>query len=137
MLKNLFGGKKDKYFRQIDEDRQNESTKAEAPAPAKEAPEKKVKPASSKKTSVKDNGKAAPAKTVAAAPAPAPKPAVSDPEAIIRAAVSKNTSNGKVDAKKVDFASTNAIAPTMSRRRPGPSLNMFKDMARQAKVPNK
>jgi hypothetical protein len=135
MFKNLFGGKKEKYYRQIDENQQDEPAKVETPAPAKEASQAKAKPASSKKTSVANNGKAAPAKTVAAAPAS--KPAVSDPEAIIRAAVSKNTSNGKVEAKKVDFASTNEISPTMSRRRPGPSLNMFKDMARQAKVPNK
>jgi hypothetical protein len=145
MFKKLFGGQKSAYFLELDESKNPQPEKAKEEAKAKPVEEKKAEPAkatasekpkaesakATKKTSVKDNAKMA--------PAPAPKetkPTVSDPEEIIKAAVLKN-SNGKVDPAAVSFASNDSIAPTMSRRRPGPSLNMFKNMARQVKSAKK
>jgi hypothetical protein len=141
MLKKLFGGQKSSYFLELDESKSQQPTTAKTEAPAEPAQataveQSKAKPVEAKKakkTSVKSN-----AKVAQPAPAPkAPEPAVSDPEAIIRAAVSKKDSNGKADAQTVGFATQYVMLPTMSRRRPGPSLNMFKNMARQAKVPRK
>jgi hypothetical protein len=136
MFKKLFSGKKDAYFLELDESKSQQPAKDKTEAPAKPVEEKKAAPVEAKKTkktSVKDNGQNA-----KAAPAPVPKasaPAASDPEAIIKAAVSK--SNGKVDPQTVQFAEKYLMMPTMSRRKPGPSLDMFKNMARQVKVPKK
>ncbi|GFE69730.1 hypothetical protein [Chroococcus sp. FPU101] len=156
-LKGLFG-KRDKFFRELKEDASNvvgqaveqaekaiEKTtdtisqvvdsKADAPAKAVKAveakaakavnnakAEKAAPKAKEKKTSIKDKkGKpAAEAKPVAETK---PAPTVSQ--------------NGKVDPTEVAFASKSTVASTMSRRTPGPSLNTFKEMARQAKVPSK
>jgi hypothetical protein len=152
MFKKLFGGQKSAYFLELDESKNQqpeqakEEAKAQEKAPAKPVEEKKAEPAkatapeqpkaettkakATKKTSVKENSKAAPAPKET-------KPAVADPEEIIRAAVFKNSSNGKVDSAAVSFASNGSITPTMSRRRPGPSLNMYKNMARQVKSAKK
>ncbi|MBF2019015.1 MAG: hypothetical protein IGR93_02595 [Hydrococcus sp. C42_A2020_068] len=151
MFKNLFGGKKDAYFLELDENKSQQPAKDKTEAPAKPVEEKKaessqasevkspkaapVEAKKTKKTSVKNNGQNA-----EAAPEPTPKasaPAASDPEAIIRAAVFKKDSNGKVGTQTVQFADKYLMMPTMSRRKPGPSLDMFKNMARQVKVPKK
>jgi hypothetical protein len=151
MLKKLFGGQKSSYFLELDESKSQQPTTTKTEAPAEPVEEKKAEPA---ETTAVEESKAKPAETKkttktsvknkskakAAQPAPAPKapePKVSDPEAIIRAAVSKKDSNGKADAQAVGFATQYVMLPTMSRRRPGPSLNMFLNMARQAKVPRK
>ncbi|MEB3180716.1 MAG: hypothetical protein VKL59_17070 [Nostocaceae cyanobacterium] len=84
-----------------------EPAKAEAVKPSKE---KKAKPAQEKK-----------AKAQKVEAAPAPVPAKPQPPA------------------ETNFA-TKYLAPSVSgsngRRRPGPSMNSYLDMARQAKVPN-
>lgn len=146
MIKNLFGGKKSAksngdFFLELDET-QTAKAKTEAvvetvvekqPKAAVEAvsetqpeaavgtvEEKKSEPAEakttkkSKKTSVKDKA------TSKAPKAPAPAPATTP--AFI-------SNNNKVEAKEVAFASKYGIDSNMSRRRPGPSLNAFKDMA--------
>ena len=135
MFKKLFGGQKDTYFLEINENKQEKQTTAETEKPAKPVEEKKAEPVKAKKaqkTSTKSdaNGKQT-------APAPASKPVVSAPEDIIKTAIAKSSSNGKADAQDAQFATKYVMLPTMSRRRPGPSLNMFKDMARQAKVPRR
>jgi hypothetical protein len=155
MLKKLFGGKKSAYFLELDEsqkpepakEKKAEEKKAQAPSkpvevkkaePSKatEAPKAETAAKNTKKTSVKDKAKTEPTQ---AKPEPkASKPTISDPEEIVRAAVFKNSSNnGNAASQTNGFAANNVIVPTMSRRRPGPSLNMFKNMARQAKTPKK
>ncbi|MEG3435820.1 hypothetical protein V0288_01695 [Pannus brasiliensis CCIBt3594] len=129
MLNKIFGKKETKFFLELkDTDGGKPATKTETPAPAVEAPAAEAPAAEapapaptakkgvSKKTSVK---KAEPK----AAPAPAPAPTAS--------------TNGKVEPKEVEFATKYLITPPASRRRPGPSLNQFKDMARTAKVPRR
>jgi hypothetical protein len=126
MLKNLFGGKKSNFYLELKETdgEQKAAVTTEAPAPVVEAPapvaaapaaepaktEKKAK-----KTSVKKEKKAK------EAPVSAPAPVAAAP--------------AKVEPTEVEFATKYLITPSMSRRRPGPSLNGFKDMARKAKVP--
>jgi hypothetical protein len=135
MFNKLFNGKKNAYFLELDESKESQNgqaAEAKQEAPAKPVEEKKAK---SKQTKATSNGKSAKVE-----PAPTPKvaaPALSSTEALIQAAVSKRSSNGKVDPKNVQFAANDPMIPTMSRRRPGPSLNMFKDMARQAKTPRR
>jgi hypothetical protein len=40
----------------------------------------------------------------------------------------------KVDPSQVAFASADPVPQNIARRNPGPSLNRFKDMARQVKT---
>jgi hypothetical protein len=86
--------------------------KAETPEPAKNAPAK-TKTAS-------QNGKAPEVKVEAQ-----PNPPVA-------------ASNGKVSAQEELTFAPKYLVPTAtsSRRRPGPSMDMFRDMARQVKTPN-
>ncbi|MBD2291407.1 hypothetical protein H6F92_22565 [Microcystis wesenbergii FACHB-1317] len=119
MLKNLFGGKKSDFYLELKEtDGEQEATATTAAAaPVVEAPapvaEKKAK-----KTSVKKEKQV---KETPAAPVSAPAPLAA--------------TNGKVEPQEVEFATKYLITPSLSRRRPGPSLNGFKDMARKAKLP--
>jgi hypothetical protein len=96
-------------------------TEAATPAPTivveKAAPKSKTK-AKAAKTESGQNGKAPKAESVK----PAPKPAAVTP------ALPAETA----------FASKYLVpTSTSGRRRPGPSMNPFMDMARQAKTPNK
>jgi len=135
MLKNLFGGKKSNFYLELKETdgEQPAAVTAEAPAPVVEAPAPTAEPApvapapaaepakaekKAKKTSVKKEKKAKEAQVSAPAPVAA-TPA----------------QPAKVEPKEVEFATKYLISPSLSRRRPGPSLNGFKDMARKAKVP--
>ena len=119
MLKNLFGGKKSDFYLELKETdgEQKATATTAAAAPVVEAPapvaEKKTK-----KTSVKKEKQV---KETPAAPVSAPAPLAA--------------TNGKVEPQEVEFATKYLITPSMSRRRPGPSLNGFKDMARKAKLP--
>jgi hypothetical protein len=113
MLNKLFGKKRANFYLELKEtDGERPAAPAvEAPAPVgKKGAEKKAK-----KTSVKKERKAEPK----AAPAP----------------VATAGNNGKVEPKEVEFATKYSIDPPASRRRPGPSLNPFKEMARKAKLP--
>jgi hypothetical protein len=115
MLKKLLSGKKDEFFVQLD-DNQTASVaepSAEAPSaapePAAVTATKTAKPAqktAKKKTSAP---KQAPAPVVVA-PAPKPQPT------------------------QVEFATKYLITDTLVRRQPGPSLNKFKEMARNLKT---
>lgn len=115
------------YFLELDE---TGNVKSDAPAPAAapvaEAPApaatvaKAEAPKAQKKTSVKKAAKAEPAK-------PAATPAVA-------------ASNGRVEPQPgLTFAPNNLLPLTTnnSRRRPGPSMNSFLEMASQMKTPNK
>jgi hypothetical protein len=131
MAFKFFGEKKKKFYAELDESQASapevapevappsasapvaavaEEAVAQAapnsPAPTAESSQKK-----SKKTSVKT-------KTKESTPAPAtvPAPVVSKP---------------KVEPTEVAFASKNILTPTLVRRRPGPSLNVFKAIARE------
>lgn len=125
MLKKLFGGKKEQFFAQIDE---SQLATAAAPAQPEVTPEPvavveetvvaETPAPKAKKTSVKKSKAAKTATTtVAPTPAPAPAPVAKAP--------------APVDPKEVAFASEYLITQTLSRRLPGPSLNKYKDIARQ------
>lgn len=125
MFKKLFGGKKEEFFLELDESKQAKPAETKKPAAEpvakaavveEKATEDKSKAKNSKKTSVKKVAKKEAAKSATAPATPA-------------------TMNGKVAKKveptEVEFATKYLIMPTGSRRRPGPSLNTFKNMARQ------
>jgi hypothetical protein len=108
------------FFLELDETG-NVKSDAPAPAPAAEAPAATVAkaeaPKAKTKTSVKKAAKAEPAK-LAATPTVA-------------------VSNGRVEPQPgVTFAPNNLLPLTTnnSRRRPGPSMNSFLDMASQMKT---
>lgn len=128
MLKKLFGGKKEQFFAQIDE---SQLATAEALAQAEVTPEPvaiveetvivaektvvaETSAPKTKKTSVKKSKAAKTAKTTVAQTL---APAVNAP--------------APVDPKEVAGASQYLITQTLSRRLPGPSLNKYKDIARQ------
>ena len=111
----------------------------EKPPEAPEAAEAKSAK-KSKKTSIKNRKKTA-TKT-AATPSPKTTPVSSgskyEPPFWVKAmynSSSSNGSNGQVEGGQQTFATDNLLpTPSASRRRPGPSLNKFKEMARQAKI---
>ncbi|NJL67536.1 MAG: hypothetical protein HC894_13640 [Microcoleus sp. SM1_3_4] len=131
-LGGLFGFKKSEYFLDLDASPAKEPAKvapakaepvaapavAAAPANAKTEPAKKTKLETAKKSK----------KEAASAPAPAPTPAK----------VPAASTNGKVPATAdgvVTFAPNYlAPTPTANRRLPGPSMNGFREMARQVKT---
>lgn len=116
-------GKKSDFFLELDE-------KGEAPqiTEAKSAPEAKTAAASAP-AKVEASTPAAAEKTAApAAKAPTPQPAMA-------AAPAKTA---KTDDGPTNFATDYLVNPKLSngsRRRPGPSLSPFKDLARQVKTP--
>ena len=121
MLKKLFGGK-DEFFLQLDE---SQTTPPETPAP-ESTPEPMAAetsavpaPAKAKKTAVKKSAQKA-AKAPAETQVPEPAPVV--------------VPKAKLDPAQVAFASADPIPQNIARRGPGPSLNKFKDMARQVKT---
>src|SRR5919202_1432023 len=125
----LFGGKKSLkgdtsaapktkkgkgYFLELDDSGNSKAAEAKKPEPAKAEPAAQAKkPEPAKATTESQNGKV----KIEAQPNP---PA---------------TNNGKAQGDST-FA-PNYLLPTASnsRRRPGPSLDMFRDMARQVKTP--
>lgn len=136
ILNKLFSFKKTEYFVDLEDDtatskaQQPQAAPAVAAAPAAPAPvatteavETEVKPATktSKKTSIKSQKVAQKAPDasngqVAQLPAAPPKPA----------------------PVLVTFAPDNLMpTPNPYRRRPGPSMNQFKAMAREVKVPRR
>jgi len=114
MLKKLLSGKKDEFFVQLDDtDTVNVAkSSSEAPSSPEAAPvtaTKTAKPAqkTAKKKAVAPQQAPAP---VVVAPAPKPQPT------------------------QVEFATKYLITDTLVRRQPGPSLNKFKEMARNLKT---
>jgi peptidoglycan hydrolase CwlO-like protein len=127
----LFGGKKKNkgFYLELDESKESQPA-PEAPTAALETTavaEKEPEPAKAKaekKTSIKKSAKKAKAAPAAKAPEPV---AASTPSAA--------TNGSKSEPQVVNFATDYLVVQTMSRRRPGPSLNPFKEMASQMKVP--
>ncbi|MDJ0598425.1 MAG: hypothetical protein QNJ37_06260 [Crocosphaera sp.] len=138
MLKNLLGGgKKKEFFLEFDETNDVSASEpkvetpapqaVETPAPEAEAPQPEAttevveQPASAKKSKKKSVKKAAKKE--------APKTEI--------VPTSPALSNGKAAQKEepteVEFATKFYMIST-PRRRPGPSLNTFKNMASQVKV---
>ncbi len=131
MLKKLFGDKKDEFFVELDDSKPTQPAKSaevKKPEPkpepkpevsetvAEKPTEEKPKAKKSKKTSIKKE---------AAKPAPAP----------VASGVNNGQAPKKPEPTEVEFATKYLIMPTGGRRRPGPSLSNFKNMARQVKVP--
>lgn len=111
-------GKKSEYFLEADA-ASGTSTQAKASAPAKAA----AKPASAK-------AEAKPAAAKKAAPAAASTNGkVADPAPVVAAAKPVAVAEPQI----TNFATNFSVNGTSSRRRPGPSLNPFLDMAKQIK----
>lgn len=115
-LKKILGGGQDSYYLQLDEDKESQSTPSQ-PSETKTEEKKAKATQETKAPEVKPEEKKEEAQ-----PQPKPIPAVS-------------TNNGKIataQPKTVLFAPNNLMPkPTKTRRRPGPSLEMFKDMAKE------
>ncbi len=138
MLKKLFGGgKKKEFFLELDETDNAPASepKVETPAPEAvetpkpqaeasqpEAAETTEKPASAKKKSKKTSVKKAAKKEQPKTEIVPTSPALSNSQ------VAK-----KEEPTEVEFATKFYMMPT-PRRRPGPSLNNFKNMASQVKM---
>ncbi|HEY9618737.1 MAG TPA: hypothetical protein V6C78_00125 [Crinalium sp.] len=127
-FKGLLGlvgvGKKSEYFLEAKDSEEAKPAPAPAPAPAKAEPVATPALASAEPT----NGKAPVAAPAAPAPvAAAPTPAAPAPAPQPVAAASNGSSPTKT------FAPDFLLTPSSSsdRRRPGPSLNRFIDMARK------
>ena len=153
MIKKLFGGKSNEFFLEIDESDNNQATETKVeekqPEPVAVATEEKqpevveTKSATkSKKTSIKDRKKTATKTATTPPPQPTPVSAGSgasgDQPFWVKTMYntnSSNGSNGQVGGGEPTFATDNLLpTPSAFRRRPGPSLNKFKEMARQAKI---
>ncbi|MEC4806702.1 MAG: hypothetical protein SAJ12_19090 [Jaaginema sp. PMC 1079.18] len=126
-LKKVLGGGKDGYFLQLDEDGDNQSS---PPQPSETKTEAKTK-VESEKAEVSEPSK--PQETKAPKVKPEVKKEEVKPQPVPVPTVS--TDNGKMETaqpKVVLFAPDNLMPkPTQTRRRPGPSLGMFKSMAKE------
>jgi hypothetical protein len=155
MLNKLFSGKKSKdgFYVQLDEASEAKSDngsngkkaantvvekpKAEAVVDNKKSESEPVKAV----VEAKENGKVKAAKSKSkskaevAPVAPAPKKSEEYEPPFWVKAMNANTSNGngKAASSVESFAENNLMPLNRSRRRPGPSLNPFMDMARQVK----
>ncbi|MEC4983993.1 MAG: hypothetical protein SAJ37_01005 [Oscillatoria sp. PMC 1068.18] len=138
-ITGIFGSKKEGFFLELNDSDKGQSAppkKVEAPKsePAKtEATKSEPKEAEAAKAEPKKPEpvatKAEPKKPE---PAKAAKPEPKKPEPV----AAKASKNGQVETPKETTFAPQYLAPTPSRyrRRPGPSLNTFKDMARQVKT---
>jgi hypothetical protein len=123
VLGSIFGGlfkliglgKKSEYFLEADA-ASGTSTEAKAPAPAKV----EAKPAPAKAAAKSAPATPAAASTNGKVANPAPAVAAAKPVA-------------PAEPQATNFATNFSVNGTSSRRRPGPSLNPFLDMAKQIK----
>lgn len=126
-LKKVLGGGKDNYFLQLDEDQESQS----APSQSTETKTEKTEQTESKKAEGSEKSKSQETKAPEVKPEIKKEEAKPQPKPIPTA----STNNGKVataQPKAVLFAPDNLMPkPTKTRRRPGPSLGMFKDMAKE------
>jgi len=117
----LFGDKKKSkktgYFLELKEDTDNAPVVEKVETSVVEAAEKNGKNGKSQKTPVALKGKKGKSETVKQ---PQPAPVVTKAEV-------------KEEPKQVNFATDYLLTQTSSRRLPGPSLNNFKQMAREIK----
>ncbi|MBD1931048.1 MULTISPECIES: hypothetical protein [Cyanophyceae] len=147
-------GKKSGYYMELDESKDSNGQKKAEPVKAQQSQDKKPEPA---KTQPSQEKKPEPAKVEASTPKKdSPKPEKKSEEKTEAAAIAQRpkvelvqtaegveavpaTSNGKVPASNdTTFAPKylNPVTSSKSRRRPGPSMSNFMDMARQVKTPN-
>lgn len=142
-LGGLFSGKKSQdaqlgapkarkasgYYMQIEEAEDNQQAAPQKPSSQPVAEAKKPEPAKAEATANAAPAQPAKAEPVAAAKTPEPTPAPATA-----------ATNGKVPQTPSDvtFAPKylNPVTSSNSRRRPGPSLNNYLDMARQVRTPN-
>jgi hypothetical protein len=117
MLKKLLSGKKDEFFVQLDDTKTATVAESSSEASSSPAPEPAVVPPVTAPKTSKPAQKTAKKKTATPKPAPvvvAPAP--------------------KPQPTQVEFATKYLITDTLVRRQPGPSLNKFKEMARNLKT---
>lgn len=130
----LLGGKQaeGKFYKQLDE----------SPEPAPQKPSPEPQPAQATKTpqSKPDNQPAPQATQPQPQPKSKPTSQANQPQPKPQPVAASNAQNGKVENES---RSDQTFAPdylipvsTQSRRRPGPSLDMFRDIARQVKTPS-
>ena len=122
-LFGLFGGKQ-KFYAELDESKVPTPAVTEASVPvvapiAEPTPPSVADTPKATTAAPQKKSKKAAVKSKAKAETPAPTPVV--PPVI---------TPKKVEPTEVAFASANLLAPTLLRRRPGPSLASFKAMAR-------
>lgn len=127
----LFSFKKSEYFLDLGNSDANDSPKVELAA-ARKAEPVVAAPAVAKADSAKPEKSESPKK----AKAETSKKSQKEKEAV--KVVAAATTNGKVSSSTeptLTFAPNNLMPiPTASRRTPGPSMNGFRDMARQVKT---
>jgi hypothetical protein len=139
MLNKLFGKKKESYFLEVEEEPKSPAETPEiTPESALETPAVEevssevvqAEPTQSTKATVKEKPASKTITTTTKVAAYEPPEWV---KAIKNYSSSASTEAQKVQAKST-FATTYLMAnPPTSRRRPGPSLKQFKDMASQMK----
>ena len=127
--------KKQKQLKPADDKTAQKQLKAAPGSPVTEKAASQ-KPKTTKKTTKKSGKKTK--KTSAKASSVSSKARADSRPAWVRAMDNtRNKQEEKVESNaEMTFATQYLMpTPTNSRRRPGPSLDMFKDMARQAKIP--
>jgi hypothetical protein len=160
MLKKLLniGGKSKSngYYLELNENENTQTeTNSEEPKSATSVKDKKSEPKSAqiveekqpepaKATSTKKNGKkktvqAQNKQSVETTSSNTPVATIAsswEPPFWVKIMYEKTSSNGKKAESEKTFATDHLMpSPTQSRRRPGPSLDIFRSMARQAKTP--
>jgi hypothetical protein len=129
------------YFLELDDTGSVKSaTETKKPEPVKaqtEAPDKAAEPAKSAVATI-ERPKAEPAKPIENGKVKAKAQPVAPVTAPAAPATPAATQNGKVEPESTQTFAPNYLMPktSNSRRRPGPSMDMFRDMARQVKVSN-
>ena len=158
MIKKLFGGKSDGFFLELDETGNNQSTETKVetatkeetkqPKPVAETKEEAKQPepvatksaTKGKKTSIKSKKQKSAPTAPTASPVSSDGASSGEQPSWVKAMEKSNSSssNGSSAEGEQTFATDNLLpTPSTYRRRPGPSLNKFKEMARQAKTPRR
>ncbi|MGF1542626.1 MAG: hypothetical protein ACFCU5_19640 [Pleurocapsa sp.] len=151
LIKKLFGSKGEKFYLELEETATSVAGEAkkqidkvtdsqpvqDATETATEVVQEAKKQVNSATTTKKPSGKKSQKTQQEERPATATNGASSwEPPFWVKAMYNNSSSNGKATNSEQTFATDNLMPTiTTSRRRPGPSLNKFKDMASKAKTP--
>jgi hypothetical protein len=138
MIGKLFGKKSGGFYLQIDEtELAAESTPAAAPVEVKPEPVAVAAPVAVATETVAAEPKAKASKSkkkkTTTASAIVTTPVEPPAEVPIWVAAINNSASKNAQKEEVSFATSNLFPLPTSRRRPGPSMNGFLDMARQAR----
>jgi outer membrane biosynthesis protein TonB len=139
MIGKLFGKKSnDGFYLQIDEtEAAAESTPAAAPVEVKPEPVAVAAPVATATETVaaepKPKASKSKKKTATTASKVATTPVAPPEEVPIWVRAINNSASKNTQTEDASFAATNLLPLPASRRRPGPSMNGFLDMARQAR----